>query len=75
MPNLLINMLPAIVGLAKNAFKKENVVDSPTTVLAGLGSTGGAIGLMTYSSTEEAIISALITGASIIMFFLNEREL
>ena len=75
MPNILLNMLPAIIGLGKEAFTKDNITDSPTTALAALGTTGGIAGLAMYGSVEEAIVSGIITGLSIMMFFLNERRL
>ena len=67
-------MLPTLLDLAKGAFKKENIVESPTTALSAIGTLSGGAGLMTYSTTEEAILAAIVTGFSVCMFFINERK-
>ena len=75
MLKLILSALPAVWGLAKNAATRENVTESPTSLISVLGTVGGGIGLLRYETTGEAIFSALVVGASVIAFFLDERSL
>jgi len=72
--SLLAGMLPALIGVAKDAFTKDNVKNSATTKLAGLLAVGGGAGLTMYTTKEEAVVSVVLSVLSVIMFFMRERQ-
>jgi len=72
-------MNPLLVSLIKNAFTKDNIVKSPTTLLAIAGGSMAAVSasqgyaLTDYSSEHEmwvAIGTAILSG---ILFFFKDR--